>query len=99
MLVGRTIRNSAAENLAFSASDNLGAHALLAYVTPNPGVRSATAMATFAWTGFLGASDGIRVVRNDIPHEDAFPRVEVQSAFDFKIIDADLGVFFSAVTT
>jgi hypothetical protein len=99
VLIGQSIRNTAAENLAFSASDNLGAAALLAYVNPNPGPRAATAMATFNWTGFHGSQNGIRVVRNDIPQEDAFPRVEVQAAFDFKVISADLGVFFSAVTT
>jgi hypothetical protein len=99
VIIGESIRNTAQENLAFSASDNLSASALLTYVNPSPGPRSATAMSTFNWTGLTGASNGIRVVRNDIPHEDAFPRVEVQSAFDYKVISADLGVFFSAVTS
>ncbi len=99
VLVGGSIRNTAAENLAFSATDNLGANALLAFVTPNPGRRAATSMATFNWTGLAGMNNGIRVLRQEIPEQDAFPRITVEAAFDYKVVNADLGVFFSAVTT
>jgi hypothetical protein len=97
--VAQSIRNTAQENLTASFSDNLGAHALLCYVAPNPGPRTATAAAAFNWTGLTGAAGGIRTLRNEIPHKDAFPRIEVQTALDFKVVGSDLGYFFSAVTT
>ncbi len=99
VLIGQSIRNTAGENLTFSASDNLGAAALLAFVNPNPGVRAATAMATFNWTGLTGAGNGIRVLRQEIPEQDAFPRVTVEAAYDHQVVSADLGVFYSAVTS
>ena len=68
-----------------------GDHALLAYVNPNAGLREATAGKTFNWSGLTGGGGGIRTKRLEIPHQDAMPRVETDTAFDFKVVATDLG--------
>lgn len=99
VLVAGTIRNTAAENLTASYSDNLGGHALVCYVEPNPGLRSQTSMITFNWTALTGAADGIRAKRYDIPQTDAFPRLEVEIAFDQVLTASDMGYWFNTVTS
>ena len=66
-------------------------HALLAYVDPNAGLREATAGKTFVWSGLVGGGNGIRTKRLEMPWQDAMPRVEVDTAFDFKVVATDLG--------
>ncbi len=66
-------------------------HALVAYVDPNAGLREATAMKTFLWTGLVGGDGGIRTKRLEIPEDDKMPRVESDVAYDFKVISSDLG--------
>jgi len=99
VVIGESIRNTAGEGATASYSDNFGAHALVAYVAPNPGPRTPTAAATFNWTGLTGAPDGIRTLRIPMPWKDAMPRIQVEAAVDFKVVGSDLGYFFSAVTT
>lgn len=98
VVVADSIRNSAMEGLTASYAFNLGAHALLAYVDPNPGPRTPTAMATFNWTGLTGAANGIRVKRIDMPELSAV-RIQAEAAIAQKVVGSDLGYFFSAVTT
>lgn len=66
-------------------------HALLAYVDPSAGLRSPTAGKTFMWSGLTGGGGGIRTKRLEMPWKDAMPRVEVDAAFDFKVVATDLG--------
>lgn len=66
-------------------------HALLAYVDPNAGLREATAGKTFVWSGLVGGGGGVRTKRLEMPWKDAMPRVEVDAAFDFKVVATDLG--------
>ena len=96
VIVAGSIRNTAAEGLTASYSFNLGAHALLAYIDPNPGPRTPTAMAAFNWTGLTGAANGIRVKRIDMPENSAV-RIQAEAAIDFKVVGSDLGYFFSTV--
>jgi len=96
VLVSKAIRNTADEGATAAYSRILGSNALLAHVDPNAGLRSTTAMKTFVWSGLVGSSDGIRTKRFDIPKEDAFPRVETDASYDFKVTASDLGYFFSA---
>lgn len=98
VVVAKSIRNTAAEGLAFSGGFNLGAHALLAYVDPNPGPETPTAMATFNWTGLTGAANGVRVKRIENPLKSSV-RIQAEAAIDFKVVGSDLGYFFSAVTS
>jgi hypothetical protein len=69
-------------------------HALLAYVDPAAGLREATAGKTFMWSGLVGGTEGIRTKRLEMPWKDAMPRVEVDSAFDYKVVASDLGILF-----
>ena len=72
---------------AFIHSD----HALLAYVDPGAGLRDVTAGKTFVWSGLVGGGGGIRTKRLEMPWRDAMPRVESDTAYDFKVVAADLG--------
>jgi len=65
-------------------------HALLAYVDPGAGLRQPTAGKTFMWNGLLGGGGGIRTKRYEMPTLSA-TRVEVDTAFDFKVVATDLG--------
>ena len=74
-----------------------GKNALLCYVPPRPGLRTPSAGYTFSWTGFLGAgSQGqrIRKFRQERINSD---RIEIEMAFDQKLVSADLGYFFNGV--
>ena len=99
VLVARGIKNTAIENATASYSFvQTSADALLAHVNPNPGLLSATAMATYVWTG---VSDGMGVevgtVQFPIPELGRnHVRVESQIAFDHVVVASDLGYFFSA---
>jgi len=95
VIVSKAIRNTADEGATASISRILGSNALLAFVDPNAGVKSVTAMKTFVWSGLVGSSDGVRTKRMDMPWTDAMPRVETDAAYDFKITGTDLGYFFS----
>lgn len=93
VVIAESVRNTATEG---STGDptitfNLADHALLAYVDPNPGLRKPTAGRTFVWSGLVGSGDGIRTKRLMIPQDDAYPRVETDAAFDFKVTGSDLG--------
>lgn len=65
-------------------------HALIAYVDPGAGLRAPTAGKTFIWNGLLGGGSGIRTKRFEMPELSA-TRVEVDTAFDFKVVASDLG--------
>jgi len=95
IMVARAIQNTGAEGAADSFSLLHGKNAALYYVAPSPGVLTPSAGYQFAWTGVsdgLGANVGISRFR--IP-ELRCDRVEAQQAWDFKVIGADLGYFFS----
>ena len=91
--VAESIRNTATEDstgdpaMAF----NLGDHALVAYVDPNPSPFTPTAGRTFVWSGLVGSESGIRTKRLDMPWIGAVPRIETDAAFDFKVVGSDLG--------
>jgi len=96
ILVMKAIVNSAAEGVANLHGFIGGSNALLAYSTPAPGIMTPTAGYTFSWTGFLGAGalgSRIRRFRQEKIQSD---RVEIDMAFDQKLIAAELGFFFSA---
>ncbi len=93
VFIAESIRNTAQEDstgdptMAFNFTD----HALLAYVDPNPGLRSPTAGRTFMWSGLTGSADGLRTKRMNLAWKDAMPRVETDAAYDFKVTGSDLG--------
>lgn len=73
--------------------------ALLCYSAPSPGLMTPSAGYTFSWTGFLGAgAEGNRIKRFRREKLES-DRVEIQMAFDQKLVAADLGYFFNNVVT
>ena len=95
VVIARAIRNTADEGATAAYSRIVSDDVLLAYVAPNPGPMVATAMGTFTWTEFGGGNP--EVMRYEVPKDDAFPRVEVNVGYDFKVIGSDLGYFFTDV--
>lgn len=73
-----------------------GKAALLAYVNPNPGLRSPSAWYTFSWAGLLGANAyGARVKDFEIVERAITHRIEEEMSFDIKLVSSLLGVFFA----
>lgn len=86
-----TLNTTGAEGTTAAPSFIHTDHALICYVDPNAGVRQATAGKTFVWSGLVGAGNGIRTLRMDMQWKDALPRVQVDAAYDFKVVSTDLG--------
>lgn len=95
ILVGEAVQNTAVEGAADAHSFIMGDNALLCYVPPAPGRYTAAAGYTFAWRGFSGANAaGTRIRRMRMEHLSS-DRVEIDSAYDQKVVSADCGFFFS----
>ncbi len=98
ILVMKAIETTSAEGAATDVSAFIGGgkSALLCYSAPNPGIMIPTAGYTFSWTGKPGmVSTGQRIKRFRMTHLES-DRVEVDMAFDQKLVSADLGTFFDA---
>lgn len=96
VLIARAIKATAEEGAASQTYGFMhGKHALLAYVEPNPTVRSRTAGGTFMWKGIsngLGASVAINRFRMEHLKSD---RIEIEMAYSHKVIASDLGYFLN----
>lgn len=93
ILVSNAIQNTAKEGQSNSHSFIVGAHALLCYAAPAPGLMVPTAGYTFSWTGLMGngmEGNRIRTFRMEKLGAD---RVEIDLCMDQKVIAADLGWF------
>lgn len=72
-----------------------GKHAWLGYVNPNPGLLAPSAGYVFSWNGVsgnMGAEAGISRFRMDHLKAD---RIEIEMAWDNKVVAPDLGYFFN----
>lgn len=102
VVVARGIYNAADEGATDSFQYIVDKDAmLLCYIEPNPGLDKPTAIANFAWTGLLpGQTNAIGGVmergRDDRAHSNYFQN---RMAWDLKLVSADLGIFFSDVTS
>ena len=71
-----------------------GDSALLYYAPDSVGLEEPTAGTQFSWTGLMGnTAMGMRMKRFRMEHLES-DRIEGQMAFDYKLVGADLGVFF-----
>lgn len=94
VLVSKAIHNTAAKGATESSAFISGNNALLAYVTPSPGIMVPSAGYTFSWNGLLGASAlGSRITRFRMENLKS-DRIEIEMAHDQKVVGADLGFFF-----
>jgi len=98
LLVCRAVKATAEEAAASQTYDLMhGKHALLAYVKPQPSIRSVTAAATFMWKGVsegLGETVAINRFRMQQLKSD---RLEIEMAYVHKVIASDLGYFLNGV--
>jgi hypothetical protein len=97
VLVSKAIRNTAAQGATNSHSYIAGKHCLLVYAAPNPGIMTPSGGYTFSWSGYAGAGPaGQRVSRYRMDNLRA-DRIELEMAFDQKLVSADLGYLLESV--
>ncbi len=89
----------AIENTANEGATNVhafigGSNALLLYTPSSPGLMIPSAGYTFTWNGFMGGGAlATRIKRMRMEHLES-DRIEIQMAFDQKLVAADLGAMF-----
>ena len=99
IFVMKAIENTAVEGQAPVHAFIGGDNALLCYSAPSPGIMTPSAGYTFSWNGYLGAgAEGNRISQFRIGRLKS-DRVEIEIAFDQKLIAADLGYFFDVTLT
>lgn len=96
ILVEGVIENTAAEGQTASYSQLGDKDALLCYSAPSPGLMVPSAGYNMNWTGManvggVGSSVTTSTFRMDHLKAD---RIEIEAAWDFKLVSADLGYFF-----
>jgi len=96
VFVMKAIQNTANEGASNVHAFIGGKAALLCYSTPSPALMTPTAGYTFSWTGYLGAApQGQRIMRFRMQPIKS-DRVEIEMAFDQKLVSADLGCWFGS---
>lgn len=98
VLIARAVKATADEAAASQTFDFMhGKHALLCYARPQPSIRSVTAGGTFMWEGIsqgLGTNVAVNRFRMEQLKAD---RLEIEVAYDHKVIASDLGYFLNSV--
>lgn len=92
-IVGKASYNSANEGASFSASAIIDDDCLVTYVTPTPGVMTASSGYTFAWDGG-GGTGQVGSYRDQSVKSYILQHAE---AWDQKAVATDLGYFFADV--
>jgi hypothetical protein len=73
-----------------------GKGVLLCYTPSSPGIMTPGCGYTFAWTGYFGAApNGTRIKSFYMQHIES-QRVEIDAAFNHKLVSGDLGLFLSS---
>lgn len=95
IIVMEAIENTAPEGLTPVNAFIGGSHALLTYRTRSPGLMTPTAGYNFAWTGLNGGFGGMgATVDSWYMKNIKSTRVEIEMAFDMKVVSPDMGTFF-----
>ena len=90
-----TARGAATQTRAFIGGDN----ALLYYAPDSVGLNEPSAGVQFSWAGLMGNTpNGMRIKRFRQESREA-DRIEGQMSFDYKVTGADLGYFFTGVSS
>jgi len=92
-LVAKGVYSNTNENASFSASAIIDDDCLITYVTPRPGIFTASAGYTFTWAP--GGGDGI-ILRNrdDLNDTDL---IKTKEQWDQKAVAADVGYFYAGI--
>ncbi len=92
--VMEAVYNTAKEGQTFSGSFVGDKDALLLYAAPAAGIMTPSAGYTFSWTGAMANGiQGNRIKKFRIERLES-DRVEIEMAYDMKLVAADLGYFF-----
>lgn len=97
ILVMKAVENTGKEGAANAHSFIGGKKALLCYSTRTPGLMTPTAGYSFSWNGHLGAGAMGSRIKKFRMEGLASDRVEIEMAFDQKLVSADLGYFFDTI--
>lgn len=97
VMVMAAIENTAAKGATNAHSFIGGKKALLCYSAPTPGLMTPSAGYTFSWTGHTGAGAEGNRIKKFRQENLASDRVEIEMAFDQKLIAADLGFFWDTI--
>jgi len=90
-----TARGAATQTRAFIGGDD----ALLYYAPDSVGLNEPSAGVQFSWAGLMGNTpNGMRIKRFRQESREA-DRIEGQMSFDYKVTGADLGYFFTGVSS
>ena len=74
-----------------------GNNALLLYRPSSPGLMTPSAGYMFSWRAFIGGGMMGQRIKKFRMEELASDRVEIESAYDFKLVSADLGCFIDDI--
>jgi hypothetical protein len=74
-----------------------GKSMLLCYAAPRPNREAPSAGYTFSWKGYLGASAFGGRIKKYRMEQIACDRIEIEAAYDFKVVAPELGSFWSNV--
>lgn len=95
VMVTKSVKATNNEGAAEAYNFVFGKSAMLCYSAPSAGLLQPSAGYTFGWTGVsggLGATIGTSRFRMDSVKAE---RIETESAWDHKVVAADMGVFWS----
>lgn len=95
VLVPLLVENTAQEGATDAFSFVHGKGALLAHRAARPSRMTPSVGYSFEWTGYIGAAERGTRVKKFRMEPIASDRVEAESAYDFKVVSTDLGVFFA----
>jgi len=96
--VGEATYNTTAEGATASYSTIFGKHAILLYVNPRPGIRKPSAGYIYGWKSYTGNPYGVKVskIRAELLKSD---RIEIEMAYDHKLVSSALGYAFISVVS
>lgn len=97
VLVMKAVENTANEGATASNAFIGGKKALLVYAARSPALMAPSGGYTFSWTGYLGAGpDGNRIKRFRQESRSS-DRIEIEMAFDMKLVAANMGYMFNSI--
>lgn len=97
VLVMNAVENTAKEGQTASHSFIGGKKAMLVHAATAPGLMTPSAGYTFSWTGLLGSGAEGNRIRSFRMEQLGADRVEIDMAFDLKLVAPELGYFFDSI--
>lgn len=101
ILVMDAIQNNGAESTTFNGGESNsfigGKSALLVYSNPTPSILQPSGGYTFSWTGYAGAGPMGQRISNIRMEPIRSDRIEIEMAYDQKVVASECGVFFTSI--